>query len=128
MWSAEAGGFKKTQVSFTLGTGQTQGIDIHMSVASASTEIAVTTEAAALDVDENRIEGTLSAATVSSHCQRSAFGGEQGNLQFRFDFLNLLNRANLGAVDNNMAEVGAFGRVHSALSGRQIQLGARVSF
>ncbi len=61
---AEAGGFKKTQVSFTLSTGQTQGTDIHMSVASASTEIAVTTEAAALDVDENRIEATLSAATV----------------------------------------------------------------
>ncbi|PYV80899.1 MAG: hypothetical protein DMG93_17305 [Acidobacteria bacterium] len=54
--------------------------------------------------------------------------GEQGNLQFRFDFLNVLNRANLGAVDNNMADGGAFGTVHSALSGRQIQLGVRVSF
>lgn len=53
--------------------------------------------------------------------------GEQGNLQFRFDFLNVLNRANLGAVDNNMADTG-FGAVHSALSGRQIQLGVRVSF
>ena len=54
--------------------------------------------------------------------------GEQGNLQFRFDFLNVLNRANLGPVDNNMADIGSFGAVHSALSGRQIQLGARVSF
>jgi hypothetical protein len=54
--------------------------------------------------------------------------GEQGNLQFRFDFLNALNRANLGGVDNNMADVGSFGTVHSALSGRQIQLGVRVSF
>jgi len=54
--------------------------------------------------------------------------GEQGNLQFRFDFLNLLNRANLGAVDNNLTDGPLFGTVHSALSGRQIQLGARVSF
>ena len=53
--------------------------------------------------------------------------GEQGNLQFRFDFLNVLNRANLGAVNNNLA-AGSFGQVTSALSGRQIQLGARVSF
>ncbi len=53
--------------------------------------------------------------------------GEQGNLQFRFDFLNVLNRANLGGVDNNLADAG-FGTVHSALSGRQIQLGVRVSF
>jgi Carboxypeptidase regulatory-like domain/TonB dependent receptor-like, beta-barrel len=54
--------------------------------------------------------------------------GEQGNLQFRFDFLNVLNRANLGPVDNNIADGSAFGTVHSALSGRQIQLGVRVSF
>jgi hypothetical protein len=54
--------------------------------------------------------------------------GEQGNLQFSFDFLNVLNRANLGPVDNNIADGSAFGTVHSALSGRQIQLGVRVSF
>jgi hypothetical protein len=53
--------------------------------------------------------------------------GEQGNLQLRFDFLNVLNRANLGAVNNNLVGAG-FGTVTSALSGRQIQLGARVSF
>lgn len=53
--------------------------------------------------------------------------GEQGNLQFRFDFLNLLNRANLGPVDNNTNDLG-FGAVHTALQGRQIELGARVSF
>jgi hypothetical protein len=54
--------------------------------------------------------------------------GEQGNLQFRFDFLNVLNRANLGGVDNNMADLSSFGKVHSALPGRQIELGVRVSF
>ena len=53
--------------------------------------------------------------------------GEQGNLQFRFDFLNLFNHVNLGSVDNNLADA-TFGRVTSALSPRQIQLGLRISF
>lgn len=53
--------------------------------------------------------------------------GEQGNLQFRFDFLNALNRVNLGNVNNDMAS-GSFGKVTSALSARQIQVGARISF
>jgi hypothetical protein len=30
--------------------------------------------------------------------------GEQGNLQFRFDFINLFNHTNLGPVDANMAD------------------------
>jgi len=54
--------------------------------------------------------------------------GEQGNLQFRFDFLNVINRVNLGAVNNNVADAQNFGKVTSALSGRQIQLGVRLSF
>lgn len=62
--AADAGGFKNTQVNFTLSTGQTQGIDIHMTVASSNTQVTVTTEAAALDVDENRIQATLSSQTV----------------------------------------------------------------
>ncbi|HXF14814.1 MAG TPA: TonB-dependent receptor [Terriglobales bacterium] len=62
--SAETAGFKKTEVHFTLSTDQTQGIDIHLSLASASTQITVTTEAAELDVDENRIQETLSASSV----------------------------------------------------------------
>ena len=53
--------------------------------------------------------------------------GEAGNFQLRFDFLNLFNRANLGAVNNNLAASG-FGQVTSALSGRQIQLGAKILF
>jgi hypothetical protein len=53
--------------------------------------------------------------------------GEAGNLQLRFDFLNVFNHANLGPVDGNMADL-TFGRVTSALPARQIQLIARISF
>jgi hypothetical protein len=53
--------------------------------------------------------------------------GEGGNLQLRFDFVNLFNRANLGPVDGNMADL-TFGKVTSALPARQIQLIARISF
>lgn len=62
--AAESSGFKKTEVNFILSTGQTQGIDIKLQVSSANTEVTVSTQAAALDVDENRIEATLSATTV----------------------------------------------------------------
>ncbi len=62
--SAESGGFKRTDVAFVLSTGQTQGIDIHVTLASASSAVTVTTEAAALDVDETRIQATLSSDTV----------------------------------------------------------------
>jgi hypothetical protein len=53
--------------------------------------------------------------------------GEQGRLQFRFDFVNVLNRVNLTGVDPNMADA-TFGRSTSALNPRTIQLGARISF
>ncbi|MGA7294384.1 MAG: TonB-dependent receptor [Terriglobales bacterium] len=53
--------------------------------------------------------------------------GDQGNLQFRFDFLNLFNHGNLGPVDDDMAD-GQFGQVHTALAGRALQLGLRVAF
>jgi hypothetical protein len=53
--------------------------------------------------------------------------GEAGNLQLRFDFLNLFNHPNLGPVDGNMADL-TFGKVTSALGARQIQLVARISF
>jgi hypothetical protein len=45
----------------------------------------------------------------------------------RFDFLNLFNHPNLGPVDSNLADQN-FGKVTSALPGRQIQLIARISF
>jgi hypothetical protein len=53
--------------------------------------------------------------------------GSETNLQFRFDFLNVLNHVNLGAVDANMAD-GTFGKVTSALASRQLQLGVRIAF
>jgi hypothetical protein len=53
--------------------------------------------------------------------------GEQGNLQLRFDFINLFNHTNLGPVDANIAD-GGFGSVHTVLPSRQIQLGLRISF
>ncbi len=53
--------------------------------------------------------------------------GEQSNLQFRFDFINVLNHGNLGPVDANMAD-GSFGKSTTALSGRALQLGIRVAF
>jgi len=53
--------------------------------------------------------------------------GEKGSLQLRFDFLNVLNRVNLGAVDNFIGD-GSFGKSTTTLSPRQIQLGARISF
>jgi hypothetical protein len=53
--------------------------------------------------------------------------GEQGNLQLRFDFINLPNHPNLGLVDPNMGDAG-FGKVATALPARQLQLGLRLSF
>ncbi len=53
--------------------------------------------------------------------------GPGGNLQLRFDFLNLPNHVNLSTVDANMAD-STFGKVTSALQSRQLQLGVRVAF
>ena len=53
--------------------------------------------------------------------------GEAGNLQFRFDFINVLNHVNLGSVDALMGD-GSFGKVTSALNARQLQVGVRISF
>jgi hypothetical protein len=54
--------------------------------------------------------------------------GEQGNLQFRFDFLNLFNHVNLGPVNADMSNGNLFGKASTALAARQIQLGIRLSF
>jgi len=53
--------------------------------------------------------------------------GEQGSLQLRFDFVNVLNHVNLTGVDADLASA-TFGRSTSALVPRTIQLGARISF
>jgi len=57
--------------------------------------------------------------------------GEQGNLQLRFDFLNVFNHGNLGNVDRFMADTSTFGKVTSTLNpydARKIELGLRISF
>jgi len=54
--------------------------------------------------------------------------GEESNLQFLFDFLNLFNHVNLGPVNADMANGNLFGKATTALGARQIQLGIRVSF
>ena len=53
--------------------------------------------------------------------------GDAGNLQLRFDFLNLFNHPNLGPVDQFMGDAN-FGKVTSTLGARQIQLSAKISF
>jgi hypothetical protein len=53
--------------------------------------------------------------------------GEEGNLQLRFDFINLPNHPNLGPVDGNMGDAG-FGKVATALPARQLQLGLKLMF
>ena len=71
------------------------------------------------------------ATTFSiSQLRRPTWLGEQGNLQLRFDFLNVSNHGNLGTVDPNMAD-GTFGKVTSTLNpydARKIELGLRISF
>jgi hypothetical protein len=53
--------------------------------------------------------------------------GEQGNLQLRFDFVNVLNHPNLTGVDPDLTDA-TFGRSTSTLLPRSIQLAARISF
>ncbi len=55
------------------------------------------------------------------------FLGEQGNLQLRFEFFNVLNRVNLNNPDGNLNSP-TFGRSLSTLNPRIIQLGARLVF
>ena len=58
--SASKSGFRTTEVSLTLGTAETKGINITLPVASASETVSVTTEPPVLDTDENRLQTTLS--------------------------------------------------------------------
>ena len=61
---AEAAGFKTTEESLTLQTSQTQGINLTLPIGSASQAVNVTGEAPAVDIDETRLQATLSADTV----------------------------------------------------------------
>ncbi|MBV9613647.1 MAG: carboxypeptidase regulatory-like domain-containing protein, partial [Acidobacteriaceae bacterium] len=64
MVSVEAKGFKRVEENVTLETGETQGINLTLGVAAASETVSVLGEAPALDIDETRIQATLSAQTV----------------------------------------------------------------
>ncbi len=57
-------GFNPAEEAVTLGTGQTQGINIALAVATASTSLTVASEAPTLDTDESRIQATLPSQTV----------------------------------------------------------------
>lgn len=114
--SVEASGFKKTEVSFALSTGETQGLRVPTAGTEGNLPRNIHRNPGLVQVDANVLK--------NNHLP---WLGEQGNLQFRFDFLNVFNHVNLGSVDNNLADA-TFGTVTSALSPRQIQLGLRISF
>jgi hypothetical protein len=48
-------------------------------------------------------------------------------MQLRFEFFNLFNRVNLGAVSSNLSS-STFGRSTSQLNPRWIQIGAKIMF
>ena len=53
--------------------------------------------------------------------------GEEHDVQFRVEFFNLANHANFG-IPGGAVDSGAFGRVTSASTARQIQFGLRYRF
>ena len=61
---ADASGFQGKEVNLTLSTGELQGLNLTLAVGTSSQSVTVTTEAPALDVDESRIQTTLSTDTV----------------------------------------------------------------
>jgi len=65
--TVEASGFKKAEVSAALTTDATLGLDITLTVGSATESVTVIgVEEMALNPDETRLETTLSAKTISS--------------------------------------------------------------
>ncbi|MGH9529515.1 MAG: carboxypeptidase regulatory-like domain-containing protein, partial [Terriglobales bacterium] len=62
--TAQEHGFRTTEETLTLETSQTQGINLTLPLGSATQAITVTSEAPPIDIDETRLEATLSAATV----------------------------------------------------------------
>jgi hypothetical protein len=52
---------------------------------------------------------------------------ERVNLQLRFEVYNIFNRANLGFIDNNLAD-GTFGRATSQQLPRWLQVAAKITF
>jgi hypothetical protein len=62
--SAEASGFRKTEVKVTLETNEIQGVNITLPLATATQRVTVVAEAPPLDTDENRVQATLNSQTV----------------------------------------------------------------
>jgi hypothetical protein len=62
--AASKTGFRTAEVNLTLGTAETQAINVTLSVATASETVSVSTEAPILDTDETRLQTTLSSQTV----------------------------------------------------------------
>ena len=59
-----------------------------------------------------------------------SFLGENWNLQLKFEFFNVLNRVNLGGINNNVTDPN-FGKILGQASPggpRSIQIGGRISF
>ena len=63
--NAKLQGFKPTSISVSLSTGETHGVDITLALAAAGTTNVTVTEAApALNMDENRLQTTLSSEEI----------------------------------------------------------------
>ncbi len=62
---AEASGFQKTEVKVTLETNEIQGVNITLPLASTTQKGTVVSEAPPLDTDENRVQATLNAQSVT---------------------------------------------------------------
>ncbi len=62
--TAKATGFQTQQIAVTVTTQQVASVEVKLNVAQASNTVEVTSTAADLDPQENRVETTLSAETV----------------------------------------------------------------
>jgi Carboxypeptidase regulatory-like domain len=149
--TAEAKGFKKAESRFTLTTSETKGINLALPLAGTQQMVTVEVTPPTVDTDDSRQETTLSSGTVRDLPEanrnlwdilnpemfqadgsvlknnRIPWIGEQGDLQLRFDFINVLNHGNLGPVDADIAD-GSFGHSTTSLPARALQFGLRVSF
>ena len=66
-------------------------------------------------------------AETDASMQKDTKITERLNVQLRFEFFNLFNRANLNGVSSNLSSA-TFGRVTSQLNPRWIQIGAKIMF
>ncbi len=62
--SAEASGFRKSEVRLTLQTNELQGVNITLSLSATTEAVRVEAVAPPLDTDDSRIQATLNSQTV----------------------------------------------------------------